>query len=163
MYYDYAVAEINGGPLAPEIKGYVRFQKVYGGVVVCASVWGLPEYEPANGKDEPIGPFGFHIHKGETCTIGDPNDPFQAAEGHYNPENVPHGNHPGDFPVLIASDGYAQMCFFTNKFTIEEVLGKAMIIHQNPDDYRSQPAGNAGKRLACGIIKPMYDRNTMNW
>lgn len=63
--------------------------------------------------------------------------------------------------MLIAHDGFAGMCFFTNKFNIDEVIGKAIIIHENPDDYRSQPAGDAGKRLACGIIKPMY--NKMNW
>jgi Cu-Zn family superoxide dismutase len=55
------------------------------------------------------------------------------------------------------------MCFFTNKFSIDEIIGKAIIIHQNPDDYRSQPAGNAGKRLACGIIKPMYNKMQMRW
>ena len=45
------------------------------------------------------------------------------------------------------------MSFFTNKFRVEEVVGKAVIIHENPDDYRSQPAGNAGRRLACGVIE----------
>ncbi|MBS4534867.1 superoxide dismutase family protein [Clostridium sp. D2Q-14] len=156
MYYDFAIAEIHGGPLRPQIKGYVSFQKVYGGVVVCANVQGLPEYKPANNNDEPIGPFGFHIHEGKSCAIGDPKEPFQEAGEHYNPRNVPHGNHPGDFPVLVASNGCAQMCFFIDKFTIKEVLGRAIIIHQNPDDYRSQPTGNAGKRLACGIIKPIW-------
>lgn len=52
-----------------------------------------------------------------------------------------------------SNDGYANISFFTNKFRPEEVLGKAVIIHQNPDDYRSQPSGDAGKRLACGIVE----------
>lgn len=162
MYYDFAVAEIKGGPLKKDIRGYVSFQKVTGGVVVCAYVYGLPEYKPENNNKNPIGPFGFHIHEGETCAIGDKDNPFKAAKGHYNPRKVPHGNHPGDFPVLVASDGFAQMCFFTNKFNINEILGKSVIIHQNPDDYRSQPAGDSGKRLACGIIKSMYNRQ-MSW
>lgn len=163
MYYDFAVAEIKGGPLKSDIRGYVSFRDIDGGIIVCAYIYGLPEYMPGTNKKDPIGPFGFHIHEGESCTVGDPNNPFQAAKGHYNPRNVPHGNHPGDFPVLISSDGFAQMCFFTNKFSIDEIIGKSIIIHQNPDDYRSQPAGNAGKRLACGIIKPMYNNMQMRW
>ena len=84
------------------------------------------------------------------------NDPFTSAGGHWNPDNQPHGNHAGDFPVLFSNDGYAEMQFFTNRFKPKDVIGKAIIIHQNPDDYRSQPSGNAGKRLACGIIQPKY-------
>ncbi len=45
------------------------------------------------------------------------------------------------------------MSFFTNRFKVSEAVGKSIIIHQNPDDYRTQPAGDAGKRLACGIIQ----------
>ena len=45
------------------------------------------------------------------------------------------------------------MSFFTNKFKVNDIIGKSVIIHENPDDYRSQPSGNSGKRLACGVIK----------
>ena len=48
------------------------------------------------------------------------------------------------------------MCFFTDKFKPKDIIGRAVIIHQNPDDYRSQPSGNSGKRIACGIIKRLY-------
>ena len=48
------------------------------------------------------------------------------------------------------------MIFFTDKFNVKDTLGKAIIIHENPDDYRTQPAGAAGKRLACGIIRCLY-------
>ncbi len=75
-----------------------------------------------------------------------------AAGGHWNPTNQPHGNHAGDFPVLFSNDGYTRMLFFTNKFTVPQVVGKSVIIHQNPDDYRTQPSGNSGKKLACGVI-----------
>lgn len=51
------------------------------------------------------------------------------------------------------NNGRAYMSFFTNKFRVNEVIGKAVIIHENPDDYRTQPAGDAGKRLACGVIE----------
>jgi Cu-Zn family superoxide dismutase len=66
---------------------------------------------------------------------------------------LPHGNHAGDFPVLFSNHGVARMCFFTDKFTVQDVLGKMLVIHENPDDYRTQPAGDSGRRLACGEIK----------
>ena len=100
-----------------------------------------------------MGPHGFHIHENGACEIGDPAEPFKAAGGHWNPENEPHGNHAGDFPVLFSNGGYSRMCFFTNKFTVPQIIGKAIIIHEGPDDYKSQPAGASGKRLACGMIE----------
>lgn len=48
------------------------------------------------------------------------------------------------------------MSFFTNRFRPSQVIGKSVMIHQNPDDFRSQPSGNAGKRLACGVIQGVY-------
>lgn len=148
-----AVAEIHGGPLAPQITGVVYFQDVSGGTWVSAEIHGLPPFQPAQNGNDPIGPHGFHIHENGTCEVGNPGDPFQAAGGHWNPTNQPHGNHAGDFPVLFSNNGYAKMFFFTNKFYVAQAVGKAVIIHQNPDDYRSQPAGDAGKRLACGVIR----------
>lgn len=148
-----AVANIKGGPLAPNIRGTVYFVKAAGGTNVYVEVCGLPPYSPGVGDMDPIGPHGFHIHENGTCEVGDPTNPFQAAGGHWNPTNEPHGNHAGDFPVLFSNDGVARMWFFTNKFNVENVVGKGVIIHQNPDDYRSQPAGDAGKRLACGVVR----------
>lgn len=150
--YCRAVAHIRGGPLAPRIRGVVYFDDVPGGTRVCAYVTGLPLYQPGGENRQPVGPFGFHIHEFGNCEVGNPEDPFQSAGGHWNPDDQPHGNHAGDFPVLFSNNGYAWMCFFTNRFRARDVVGKAVIIHQNPDDYRSQPAGNAGKRLACGVI-----------
>lgn len=148
-----AVAVIRGGPLRPQIEGEARFYAVTGGTRVCVEVNGLPPYQPASDGESPIGPHGFHIHEFGNCQAGDTQNPFQASGGHWNPTNQPHGNHAGDFPVLFSNRGYANMCFFTSAFTPEQAIGKAVIIHQNPDDYRSQPAGNAGKRLACGVIQ----------
>ncbi len=154
MNYNYApktaMAEINGGPLAPQIKGQVFFEEVNGGTMITVYVTGLPNYQPG---ENPIGPHGFHIHQFGDCTIGDQNNPFQQAGEHWNPTNQPHGNHAGDLPVLFSNNGVAYMDVFTNKFTVDEVVGKAVIIHENPDDYRTQPAGNAGRRLACGIVR----------
>ena len=145
-------AYIYGGPLASSIRGVVDFYSVPGGTEVCANITGLPMYQPASNGD-PIGPHCFHIHENGSCEIGDPENPFSAAGEHWAPDNQPHGNHAGDFPVLFSNNGRAKMCFFTNRFRPEEIIGCSIIIHQNPDDYRSQPAGDAGKRLACGIIK----------
>ncbi|MGM0369465.1 MAG: superoxide dismutase family protein [Bacillota bacterium] len=146
-------AYINGGPLASQIEGRVYFVPVIGGTKVVVEVTGLPDYEPTQEGEAPIGPHGFHIHEKGNCKIGDPNDPFQAAGAHYDPHNQPHGNHAGDLPVIFSNNGFARMAFFTNKFEVRDIIDRTVIIHQNPDDYRSQPTGNAGKRLACGIIK----------
>lgn len=149
---NFAVAQIKGGPLAPELNGYIYFWDVPGGTQVLAAVSGLPLYRPARDNQAPIGPHGFHLHEFGDCAIGDPLDPFQAAGGHWNPDGQPHGNHTGDFPVLFSNRGRAEMTFFTDRFRVTDIIGKAVIIHQNPDDYRSQPAGNAGKRLGCGVV-----------
>ena len=88
-----AAAIIKGGPLAPQITGVVTFKNYPGGTEVCVDVCGLPPYQPAKEDKLPIGPFGFHIHEKGNCEIGDPNDPFKSAGGHWNPTNQPHGNH----------------------------------------------------------------------
>ncbi len=149
---NFAVAQIRGGPLAPDLNGYVYFWDVPGGTQVLAAVSGLPPYRPARDDQPPIGPHGFHLHEFGDCTVGDPSDPFQAAGGHWNPDGQPHGNHAGDFPVLFSNRGRAEISFFTDRFRVMDIIGKAVVIHQNPDDYRSQPAGDSGKRLGCGIV-----------
>ena len=147
-----AIAKIAGGPDYPGIIGVVSFRNVPGGTEVCANIAGLPQYQPAKNGKQPIGPFGFHIHEHGDCNVGEPSKPFEAAGGHWNPTNQPHGNHAGDFPVLFSNNGWASICFITNKFTVNEVIGRSVMIHENPDDYRTQPAGNSGKRIACGEI-----------
>lgn len=148
-----AIANVKGGPLRPQLEGVIRFFEVADGTWVCAEVNGLPPYQPATNGSDPIGPHGFHIHEFGNCQVGDPENPFQAAGEHWNPTNQPHGNHAGDFPVLFSNQGYAHMCFFTNAFKPDQVIGKSVIIHLNPDDYRTQPAGDSGKRMACGVIQ----------
>lgn len=154
-YQGMAVAQIAGGPLSPELRGVVYLQDVPGGVWISVEMWGLPAYQPAQNGQDPVGPHGFHIHENGTCEVDDPENPFQAAGGHWNPYAQPHGNHAGDFPVLFSNSGYARMYFFTDRFKVNQTIGRSIIIHQNPDDYRSQPAGDAGKRLACGVIEWM--------
>lgn len=149
-----ALARIQGGPLAPQIRGMVYFFASPGGTWVYSDVEGLPPYRPGHGHSDPIGPHGYHIHMNGTCAVGDPRDPFQAAGGHWNPDAQPHGNHAGDFPVLFSNDGKATIYFFTQRFRVWEVIGRSVLIHENPDDYRTQPSGNSGRRLACGVIRP---------
>lgn len=148
-----AVSYIKGGPSYPNIKGIVSFLSVPGGSEVSVYVEGLPSYKPATKSTQPIGPFGFHIHSIGCCDIGNPNDPFTCASGHWNPDNQPHGNHAGDFPVLFSNHGMCKMSFFTDRFKPKDIIGLSVIIHESPDDYRSQPSGNSGKRIACGLIQ----------
>lgn len=150
-----AYAKLYGSIYAPDLYGEVYFYAVEGGAEIFAEIWGLPLYQPANGGD-PIGPLGFHIHEYGVCEIIDPMDPYESAGSHYNPDNQPHGNHAGDFPVLFSNNGYARMSFFTDKFRVSDVVGRSVLIHQNPDDYRTQPSGNSGKRIACGVIVAGY-------
>lgn len=148
-----AIASIKGSDLTPDLKGYVMFTELPNGTEVTVEVSGLPDYQPAKGDKSPIGPHGFHIHENGDCQEGDPSDPFQSAGGHWNPYDQPHGHHPGDFPVLFSNNGYSSMAFFTNRFRPRDIIGKSVVIHLNPDDYRSQPAGDSGKRIGCGVIQ----------
>lgn len=151
-------AKIEGGPLAPHVRGEVVFMPNRNGTTVSVEVTGLPEYQPATETTPQIAPFGFHIHDMGVCIVGDSNDPFESAMGHWNPDNQPHGNHAGDFPVLFSNHGRAKMTFFTDRFKPNDVVGLSVMIHQSPNDYRTQPSGNSGKRLACGVIKRYYLR-----
>ena len=149
-----ATASIKGGPLRPKINGTAWFfDAPEGGTYLLVKIEGLPPYQPATIDHPPIGPHGFHIHSGCICTVGDPKKPFLEAGEHYNPDNQPHGNHVGDLPVLFSMNGLAILLFYSNRFKPHEVIGRTLIIHENPDDFRSQPAGNSGLRLACGEIK----------
>lgn len=144
-----AIAYLKGNYLAPNLKGEVIFYPWKNGTLVEVEVFNLPASKPPIDNYPPINPFGFHIHDGSTCGNAD----FKAAGKHFNPTNQPHPFHVGDLPSLLSNDGYAYMAVFTNRFKPRDVINKTVIIHLNPDDYRTQPSGNAGERIACGIIK----------
>jgi Cu-Zn family superoxide dismutase len=104
---------------------------------------------------------GFHIHEAGDCSSGD----GMSAKGHFNPHGKPHGDpksaerHAGDLPALKAGkDGRAKIDLEMDVITLTSgpanIVGKGLIIHADPDDYKTQPTGNAGARLACGVIKP---------
>ena len=102
-----AKAEMKGGPIAPSVNGTVNFYKAHRGTLVVAEIYNLPDSVAPSADKPGVNPFGFHIHEGNTCEIGNRNDPFMAASGHYNPNNMPHPLHAGDMSVLFANDGYA--------------------------------------------------------
>jgi superoxide dismutase, Cu-Zn family len=130
------------------VKGTVTFTEAAGKVKVVAHVTGLT----------PNQKHGFHIHEGTEC-----GDDGMKAGGHYNPEKHEHGladkekRHAGDFGNLQANDkGEAHFELTVDNITLNgaknPVLGRAMIVHAKPDDG-GQPTGNAGDRIACGLIK----------
>ncbi len=147
-----AIAHMEGSDLAPDVHGTVKFLGIADGCWVEAEIFGLPDFAEGMENSPQVGPFGFHIHERDTCGSIHSDTPFEAAGGHWNPDGEPHGNHAGDFPVLFSNGGTAKMLFFTNRFFPEEIIGRSVVIHQSPDDYKTQPSGNGGKRIACGSI-----------
>lgn len=143
-----AEAIIKGSEKYPKIKGYVRFSRVKKGVLVSVFISGLPL--PENKCDRRI--FAFHIHSGGSCS-GNFSDPFADANGHYNPDNCPHPFHSGDMPPLFSANGKTALAFLSDSFTIDEIIGKTVIIHSGTDDFHTQPSGNSGEKIACGVIE----------
>jgi Cu-Zn family superoxide dismutase len=134
----------------PDFTGTVTFTQDGDSVAVVADFAGV---------DTP-GKHGFHIHEHGTC---DAHDAFASAGGHWNPDGSPHGcppatpRHAGDLGnVEIGSDGAAHFETILQGYTIEggdrAITGRALILHAGEDDCVTQPTGNAGDRLACGVI-----------
>lgn len=148
-----AVAYVFGSDAFPAINGKVCFYRKGEGTIVAARVNGLPQGEMPCGERV----FGFHVHQGASCS-GTPEEPFANAIGHYNPYGCMHPQHAGDLPPLFGdSKGYAMTIFYTDRFVPEEVIGRVVIIHDNPDDFKTQPSGNSGAMIACGEIMKSQD------
>lgn len=145
-----AESEVVGSSEYDTIRGVVSFQQTPFGVLVTADFSGLP-FRPWLSCDRPV--FGFHIHEGESCT-GTSAVPFADTGGHYNPGNCPHPAHAGDLPPLFANRGRAWMTVLTDRFQVRDVLNRTVILHRNPDDFTTQPSGNSGMKIACGVILP---------
>lgn len=143
-----AVASIAGSEDYPTVSGTMRLYQTDKGVVVYAEVNGLPQStRPCQGRV-----FGFHIHAGTDCG-GNMDDPLADAMAHYNPDSCEHPYHAGDLPPLFGNDGLALCAFLTNRFSVDEVIGRTVIIHDRPDDFTSQPSGKSGTKIACGVIR----------
>lgn len=141
-----AMAWVTGGAAFPEISGLVKFYSTtYGGVLVEAEFFNLPNQSQPGSSDF----YGFHIHENGDCSHN-----FDRTGLHFNPTMKPHPGHAGDFPPLLGNQGYAWMAFYDKRFTIEDIMGRSVIVHRLPDDFFTQPAGNSGEKIACGIIRP---------
>ncbi|WP_444644758.1 superoxide dismutase family protein [Caproiciproducens sp. R1] len=142
-----AYAMVKGGPGFPNINGMVCFYQLADGVLVLTQINGLPHSTGSCPADI----FGFHIHEGNQCT-GNAQDPFANAGAHYNPNHCPHPAHAGDMPPLFGNHGFAFMAFMTDRFSVNEIIGRTVIVHSSPDDFKTQPSGNSGNKIACGQI-----------
>ena len=131
-------------------KGTATFTQVGDRVRVHAVVTGL-----APGSEH-----GFHVHEVGDCSSGD----GMSTKGHFNPYGKPHAHfstserHAGDLPALKAdASGRAEVTVELDVLTVAagpaSVVGRGLIVHAQPDDYRTQPTGNAGGRIACAVIR----------
>lgn len=138
-----AIAQLHASSAAPALRGAVHFCQLPQGVLVTVHVSGLPQ-------DNQSGFFALHIHEGSSC-IG---EGFPATLSHYDPTgSAPHPTHAGDLPPLLSNGGEAYLSVLTNRFRLADVVGRTAVIHSGPDDFHSQPAGNAGVKIACGVIQ----------
>ena len=132
-----------------DAKGMVTFTQDGDEVRVRVNVTGL----------KPGAVHGFHVHEKGDCSSGD----GMSTGGHFNPMGKPHGpqsadHHAGDMPSLTAdASGNANTSFELHGVSIgsgaTDLVGKGLIVHRDPDDYKTQPTGNAGPRIACGVIR----------
>lgn len=136
-----AWACLQGSNAYPALKGTALFYPMGMSTLIIVVAEGLPG----------SGFYGLHIHEGEVCT-GNDQDPFANAGVHYNPDQKEHPNHAGDLPPLLSDGGMAYLAFVTGRFMPEEVIGNTMIIHDMADDFKSQPSGNSGMKIGCGVI-----------
>ena len=132
------------------VTGRVTFTDTPDGVRVFAEISGLNE-----------GMHGFHIHETGDCSAPDAS----SAGGHFNPGGHPHGapdapdaeRHAGDLGNLeVDVDGTARYERIDTQISMSgpaAIVGKAVIVHAGQDDFTSQPSGDAGNRLACGVIE----------
>jgi len=131
-----------------DVRGLVVFHQMDGHLMVHAKISGL----------RPNGEHGFHVHEIGSCASTDGT----SAGGHFNPDAKPHGpqtaaHHAGDLPALKAdANGVADQKFMLTGPTVTagpaSVVGRSVVVHALPDDYATQPTGNSGARMACGVI-----------
>ena len=143
----HAVAQVNPTQ-GNNARGTVRFSTEGDAVRVIAEFTGLSP-----------GEHGFHVHENGDCSAPDAS----SAGGHFNPTNQPHGardateRHIGDLGNLLANaNGRAELNYLDTKLTLRgenSIVGRAVVVHAGRDDLRSQPSGDSGARIACGVIE----------
>lgn len=140
--------ELHGSSDFPGLVGQVFAYWLDGALYFQAEFSGLP----------PDRVFGLHVHDGVICSSTDDKTPFSSAGGHLSlcPEGTwcaRHPYHAGDLPPIISdSKGFAAMEVYLDKALISDYSGKPVILHYMVDDFTTQPAGNSGKRIACGVF-----------
>ena len=148
-----AVALLSGSEKYPDLRGLIGFYPTDRGVLTVARFVALPKSEACASRF-----FALHIHGGGECK-GNSIDPFAAAGTHFDPHACPHPYHAGDLPPVMESMGGALSVFLTDRFTLDEIIGKSVILHDRPDDFTTQPAGNAGEKIACVVIQRLPAEN----
>lgn len=131
-----------------KVTGSITFKEVEGGVEVTANIQGLK-----------AGDHGWHVHETGDCSAPD----GASAGGHFNPDAHKHGgpetemHHAGDFGNLTAGkDGKATATFTMKGISLGDeatsIAGRGFIVHAKKDDLKTDPSGNSGDRIACGVI-----------
>ncbi|MBI1871552.1 MAG: superoxide dismutase family protein [Chlamydiae bacterium] len=131
-----------------QVKGMISFTKSSEGIWVVADIEGLTP-----------GKHGFHIHEKGSCDSVDGS----SAGGHFNPHQMPHAapndaqRHEGDLGNVMANEkGVAHLEYIDSKISLngdDSIIGRSVILHAQEDDFKTQPTGNAGARIACGVIE----------
>ncbi len=131
--------------------GVVNFYQTHNGVNTIGTVTGLDNNQT----------YAIHLHENALCS----NDGKDAG-GHFNPFNQPHGHpntpqsHAGGMPNITTNNvGVAKVNFLNPKISLDSnkvnyIVGRTVVVHAKADDYTSQPAGDAGARIVCGVIRP---------
>ena len=151
VYAGTAIVDLKCTAADSRLKGKIKFNEEKGGVVVLAEVWNAPP-----------GKHGLHIHENGVCSDGG-----KAAGGHFNPSGNPHGFAPKDFPlhahpgdmgnINVGADGHGTLKLHMPELGLAsssryDIRHHAVILHEKVDDF-SQPTGNAGGRIGCGVIE----------
>lgn len=142
-----AIAVVSGNTL-DGITGVIKFTKLKKGVRISGEIYGLTP-----------GKHGFHIHEKGLCDRPD----FSSAGPHFNPDGTKHGSmdsehrHKGDFGNIVANDyGVAKFSFVDYSISFKGnngIIGRSVVIHAKEDDLKTDPSGNSGSRIGCGIIQ----------
>ena len=140
-----AVAWVTGNRENPQLSGLVKFYLTpYQGILVEAEIFGLPNIRTQNSTNY----YAMHIHENGDCT-----PPFDKTGAHYSYRPAMHPEHSGDLMPLLGNQGYAWGAFYDKRLTVAEVIGRSVVIHALPDDFTTQPSGNSGEKIGCGVIR----------